>query len=263
MKNIIIETLANKGIKAEYTKVNKNGIEKDAIRIITGENISPQFYFDEDTDIDEFVEMVYNHMMSGQMPKINVDELATVDFFKKNARVCVRPITERIDDVKKETKYEGIEMYIRINVMKDGTFVLQKTMLEKYGISEDEAFEIAMGNTLSEIKIEDMAEVMAEMLGISIEELEEQMGNIPRQIIVTNNDKVNGASAILFDNVIEHVKDRLGCEKLLLLPSSIHECILGNADDGVSLEEATKMVRDVNATQVALEERLSDIAYLV
>ncbi len=78
--------------------------------------------------------------------------------------------------------------------------------------------------------------------------------------VLTNTQNLFGASCILYKNLIHSYADQF-CADLYILPSSIHEVILIPASDDSKLEEFSEMVREVNETQVASEEVLSDHAY--
>ena len=58
--------------------------------------------------------------------------------------------------------------------------------------------------------------------------------------------------------------DRLGEEikgDFFLLPSSVHEIIVAPDDGNLSYPELKEMVAEINATQVAPEDRLTDEVY--
>ena len=77
--------------------------------------------------------------------------------------------------------------------------------------------------------------------------------------ILTSEQKVNGAANILDKAMMDMVLDRFG-EDFYLLPSSIHEWILVS-DKGLNPSFLTSMVQEVNAGEVALEDRLSSHVY--
>ena len=83
----------------------------------------------------------------------------------------------------------------------------------------------------------------------------------PSMYVLSNADKLNGAAALLDAKTMEDISEKLGGDFIVLL-SSIHETIVlpGNEDIDRSTLEA--MVQDVNADQVAPEERLSDHVYM-
>ena len=77
--------------------------------------------------------------------------------------------------------------------------------------------------------------------------------------VLTNDTKVNGAAAILNDDIRQEIAEKVG--DFYMLPSSIHETLIIPKDAGMELKELEQMVQEVNQTQVAPGERLSDHVY--
>lgn len=78
--------------------------------------------------------------------------------------------------------------------------------------------------------------------------------------VLTNRSSQNGAACILYPNVLKEFAERIGSD-LYILPSSIHEVILIK-DQGIEDADVLRnMVKDVNRTQLAPEEVLSDQVY--
>ena len=77
--------------------------------------------------------------------------------------------------------------------------------------------------------------------------------------VLTNDDMLNGAAEILNDNTRQEIAEKIG--DFYVLPSCIHETIIIPKDAGMGLDELEHMVQEVNYTQVAPEERLSDHVY--
>ncbi len=70
----------------------------------------------------------------------------------------------------------------------------------------------------------------------------------------------HGASALQYPDFLEQAAETLGGD-FFVLPSSIHECLFVPDDGSMQLEYLEQMVRDVNETQVAPADRLSDNVY--
>lgn len=75
--------------------------------------------------------------------------------------------------------------------------------------------------------------------------------------VLTNQDKTNGAGVLVQDGVLEKVGELMG-SNFYVLPSSIHEVMILPDNGNMQLAELENMVREINATKVAPEERLSD-----
>lgn len=84
-------------------------------------------------------------------------------------------------------------------------------------------------------------------------------GGIPMRVL-SNEKRLHGAASILYQGVLERIA---GTEKssLYIIPSSIHEVILLTDRGGSPAEALRSMIAEVNDTQVAPEEVLSDSLY--
>ena len=88
----------------------------------------------------------------------------------------------------------------------------------------------------------------------------QMMSDIPDTMyVLTNDTKVNGAAAILNDDIRQEIAEKVG--DFYMLPSSIHETLIIPKDAGMEFKELEQMVQEVNQTQVAPGERLSDHVY--
>ena len=79
-------------------------------------------------------------------------------------------------------------------------------------------------------------------------------------IVATNKEKSFGAIAMKAKDKLAEVADRYETD-LAILPSSIHEILLIPVKENMDFFELEAMVREVNATQVAPEEQLSNHVY--
>ena len=78
--------------------------------------------------------------------------------------------------------------------------------------------------------------------------------------IITNRMNNNGAIYMFDDETMQRVAGKLG-DNLIILPSSVHETLIIPKDAGMELRDLEQMVQEVNQTQVAPQERLSDHVY--
>ncbi len=81
-----------------------------------------------------------------------------------------------------------------------------------------------------------------------------------KMYILSNSKGINGASCLLYHNVLHDFSEYVQSD-FYIFPSSIHELILVPSPDLKSSKEYADMVRDINETQVAAEEVLSDHVY--
>ena len=85
------------------------------------------------------------------------------------------------------------------------------------------------------------------------------MDAIPMYVL-TNDQKIFGAGVMLYKNVLKKVAERMK-NNLAILPSSIHELIAVPVKGEAEAAAYESMVREINATQVACEDVLSDRVY--
>lgn len=78
--------------------------------------------------------------------------------------------------------------------------------------------------------------------------------------VLSNQEKCFGAAALLYPHLLSHIS-KIFRKNFYVLPSSVHECILVPDQGQYSRIELTRMVREVNQTQVEADEILSDQVY--
>lgn len=95
--------------------------------------------------------------------------------------------------------------------------------------------------------------------------MQEDMGPIDSMWILSNIVHTNGATALLYPEVLDEVV-KLADSELLLLPSSRHEIIAVSVEalkmTGQKTEEVKRMVHEINMEHVPLGEQLSNEVYL-
>ena len=102
---------------------------------------------------------------------------------------------------------------------------------------------------------DDMQEDMQEEILEDLYELEQG----PQMYVITNKNKIFGASTIIYPGVLMEFAQQRG--NFYVLPSSIHEVIFIPASENIDEEEMKIMVKEVNETQVPKEDFLSDEVY--
>lgn len=94
--------------------------------------------------------------------------------------------------------------------------------------------------------------------------LEQMAGDLNEEkipmYVLTNTQKLYGAACMLYPGVIKGFAEKMGSD-FYLLPSSVHEVILVPAGAGADQEALKEIVTDINRTQVAADEVLSDSVY--
>lgn len=148
----------------------------------------------------------------------------------------------------------------------DGTILIHNSHMEMWQTCTAELFRLAKCNTqrLFPWVCSSLEEVLEEIAGQGGDgEPEEGRDGFFREIplkVLSNEKRMHGAICALYPDVLEELAQRER-RNFYILPSSIHEVIL-LADTGTgSPEELRDMIAEVNRTQVAPEEILSDSLY--
>ncbi len=142
-------------------------------------------------------------------------------------------------------------------------------LLDSYGIDIPELDKIAMENLAnSDIEFKTMREVLVEMMfpdGFDENDPRAAMlppeDEIPSMYVLTNAEKMNGANSILDPKTMEDISEKVGGD-FYILPSSLHEVIILPDSPDMDKDILEQMVRDINAGEVAPEDRLSDHVYM-
>ena len=145
-----------------------------------------------------------------------------------------------------------LAVYYKIDVESlHGTITINDGVAAHLGLSEENLYERAMKNM--EGKYAPKVIGMCEMLGLP------DMGDEMFKVI-TNEEKTNGANAILMPSVFEQLAEKVEGD-LYVIPSSIHEVLVLSNDYG-DPRELSKIILQVNQSEaVSPQEWLSDNLY--
>ncbi len=138
---------------------------------------------------------------------------------------------------------------------------VNNSCLEVWGKTVSDITKIAFANvTKEETLVKPLLDMIREIAGDHFTE-EELEGTIPMYVL-TSGDCYRGA-AKMFDRVaMEEARAALGTDKMVVLPSSVHEVIVLPYTEGTDISELKGIVNEVNITQVAEEDQLSDDVYI-
>ena len=136
------------------------------------------------------------------------------------------------------------------------TVRITNNLMEQYGISEPQLYDTAMENSqrLQKVTCRPMGEVIGDLLGPMDDPI---IDEAPAKLYVLSNESLQfGAAALFYPGVIEKIGKNIP-EGFYILPSSIHEVLIlpKNQGEKAMLEN---MVQEINETQVAPDEVLSD-----
>ena len=145
------------------------------------------------------------------------------------------------------------------------SILVTNQLIENMGVTPEQLHADAMENApkIKPVEIKGMSEVMAEMMGF---EQAEMMGIFPVALedekiyVATVPDKVHGAGVLAYQDFMEQAAERAGGD-FYVLPSSLHEVLIVPDNGEMGLKDLEAMVKEVNATQVAPADKLTDSVY--
>lgn len=267
--------------KVEIKEVRKNnGVVLHGLMICTKlQNVAPTIYLEpfwEDYGKGiNFTEII--HRLLAIYQKEELVEKIDLDFFhsfeKVKDRICYRLVSrkgneELLEDLP-HTEFLDLALCFYYayqgDILGEGTILIHDSHMEMWNTSTEELLRLAQNNTprLFPWVCNSMEELFHEITGC----MEERKSGKPQADIfqelpmkvLSNQKRIHGAASILYPGVLEEIAGEKG--NIYIIPSSIHETILLPYDEKTSAEDLKKMIHEVNSTQVAPEEVLSDSLY--
>ncbi len=273
--------------KVSIHQAMKTNTVLDGLTILKeDENISPSIYLNS----------YYSQMIAGRAIQDIVDEIFDIylksrntlsfkpedfmDFELVKGKIIYKLIntdknTELLKDIPSLQFHDlSIVFYylVEMNDREIGSILIHNNHMEIWNTDVIELKRLADINTPSLLpySLKSMNSVMEEILTQEFELSESDHGlfndvisnphnEAESMYVLTNTKGINGAAVLFYSQVLEQFSKSHG--SFFILPSSIHEVLLVPVNSGVSKENLTDMVIDVNRTQLAPEEILSDNVY--
>lgn len=199
-------------------------------------------------------------------PEINVEDLTNYDEMKTKLAMEVVSADRNADMLQNipHEQMEDMAVVYRLILGQDSegrsSVLVTNDLMAQFGVAHEQLHEDAMVNApeIRPSEIRGMSVVMTEMMGPGmipeIDPADEQM------FVAGVSDNIHGAGVIAYPNFFEDAAEKLGGD-FYVLPSSIHEVLLVRDNGEMTAKDLEAMVREVNATQVAPEEQLTDHVY--
>lgn len=281
----VIETIYGDGYEISIQPVTKNnGICLTGLTILKkGFNIAPNIYLEslfERYQEGMTMESVCREVMDiyeQHKVKQDFDSRRITEFHQVKDRICFRLVNaeknrELLADIP-YIPYLDLAIVFYVLVSKDSggtsTVLIRNSFMDSWKTDTQTLYRIAMENTQRIFRgnVQSMGNVMAEMMeamldAVDSKEFYDMAVDTEDEFmyVATNYNKLNGASVILYPNLLRDFAERIGSD-FYILPSSIHELIFVPESVGMDIEYIKMMVQEINATQVENEEILSDNIY--
>ena len=277
------DRLAEQGadVKVSVNEVNKLNESYEAITVTPegsniGVNMSLEKFYDavqDGTPYDIVVDKAVDVINNGIDKRPDIDVAALTDYSQMKEKLAMEVVSaETNKDMLQNVPHQNMEdmavVYrFVLNSDEEGraSILVTNQILENMGVTPEQLHADALENApqIKPAEIKGMSEVMAEMMGA---EQAEMMGIVPvapedeQMFVATVPDKVHGAGVLAYQDFMDQAAERAGGD-FFILPSSIHEILIVPDNGKMDLKELEAMVKEVNATQVAPADKLTDSVY--
>lgn len=258
--------------QVEISVVKKNnGVSKAGLSIREDEHdVSPLLYLDD----------YYIHYQNGELLE-NIIRNIRADYDKKVQMAAVKiPNLQEFENIRGRVIYRLVNYEKNKEILEDcphirlydlavtfrwvariddvgvSTSLITNKQVKEWGVSVNDLVLAARQNTprLFPAKIIDMEEMLAGMVSFIL------YPNAIPMYILTNEQELNGASALLYGDILKDFANKKGSD-MYIIPSSIHEVIMVPADRIDDPKGLSSMVHEANTTVVSTGDVLSDSVY--
>lgn len=237
-------------------------------------NENPQFRI---TDVLEQISQIIQR----EPERFDVSRLTQYDEAKKHLFMRVSNIEENLQVLGSVPYVERADLAITFHIAVEeneagrASAIVTNQMMETYGVTRNQLYKDALANSpvIAPARINNLGELLGRMtldgmreMGASEEEIREAKERMDEAnqdnplIVVTNETGIDGAAAVFYTGVMDQLGEEIKGD-FFILPSSVHEIIVAPDDGRLSYPELKEMVTEINETQVAPADRLTDEVY--
>lgn len=241
IKDELIKRGINVGI--EEVEVIKNAARCKGLKIINCRNINicPIVYYYQGEAISAIADRIVA-VVTSELPAFDIPEILSKDFFVANAYICCNRHDSTISNVVSR-QYLNLDLIIKLHVTADPDSICRikatKPLLNIIGLTEVEAFDIAMNNSRKTVTIKTMADILGSP---------DDILDYPMHILSCNQGH-DGAAAIIFTDVIRNWCMANDLSDIFILPSSTEEMII-ISDNTITTDELLRINKDITDSVV-------------
>jgi len=269
------------GVTVTTSNVLKNnGVSYVAVNINDGARIAPVIYLDSfyekykdgDSTVNDVVNQIINvYRNNREFPGgFEIGRFTEWSEAKKNVAfkiINTEANSELLQDVP-HIDYMDLSI-VFMYVGKDNelqtnySILIHNSHMENWKVDVNDLFACSKDNMKNDFVISSMSEILRDMLGNQNDDLLPVMEDSCPMYVLSNKSKTYGAAGIVFNDVLKSFSEGHGFADIIILPSSIHECILlPVSDDNMDTDGFNAMIQEVNSTQVEDIEVLADHHYI-
>lgn len=278
-------------VEVSISTVEKNnGVKLKALHIrVPEQNIEPTIYlegfyqkFQRGTSMEEILKDIANLRVRHEIPKqIEVRDLLNFEKAKNNivfeivgAEANQERLLELPHKLTHDMAYTYRIMLGQIDSDTNATIQITNEIMENWEMDSDSLHNLAVKNTpkilgaeLFSMK-ETLIRLYSQSPGMVEDEMQEFMefinsaeseGLIPMYVL-TNTTNVKGAAVLFYPNMLEWLGTQMK-GNYFVLPSSVHEVIIVPDNGEMDFRELKEMVQEINLTQLAPDEVLTNEVY--
>ncbi len=274
-----IQTVLPDHCTVHLEQVQKNnGILLDGICIQTpGEAVSPTIYLNSCYEAyqngrpldDIYQEILSLYHRRGSFSALDLQLFQNFSYLKDKIifRLIHAPSNQELLKTIPHIPYLDLAIVFCIYLTDDSstqqmTALIRNSQLSVWNVSPAHLQECAFQNTprLFPPVIKSLAQTIQEFpSSLTLSEPEDPLSDIPFYVL-SNPDNLYGAACICYPEIIKNFADSQNTD-LLILPSSIHEVLLTADSPDIDYEEFSRMVFEINQSEVSVEDRLSNQIY--
>jgi hypothetical protein len=255
----IVKELVNKGYEAETQEYVKNNDTK-LVGVTLGPkvDITPVIYidkfFDAGKSVGSAVDIIiaqYEQLQGEERPDVDLTDSSKIVFRLVNAEANASVLADRPHRMVEDL---AVQYYLVVVLDKDGLQSVPVTndVAESNGWSEEDLYNFAKENTprIFDTKIS----TLAEMLGLP-EEFD------PGLYLLSNEQCIFGANAILNDEILDKCLEKIGADEIVILPSSVHEVLFLDINGAENAAGLIEVVTSINGSELLPQDILSNSVY--
>ena len=270
IRDYLPDTFAEAEVKLE-TVIKNNDLKLTGITIRReGSNICPTIYleqyfkaYESGAEMDKILGKIADTRMKNDFEEsFDADQFKDFDWVKD---MIVPRLVNKEQNLEQLTErpYSAIaDLAVTYHIMLfngNASTPVTNDFMKVWGIKTEELHELAVRNMARLIPgtFRGMSVVMNALCGGKTDVLDPENEML---FVLSNEGGWYGAAAVLDDKIMKSVVKRVG-EKFYVLPSSVHELLVVPSNIGMDVGQLKEMVTSINASEVALEEQLSDNVY--
>lgn len=282
VKNSVIEKLG-KEYQVTVCKSDKNnGVVCTGLRVQKNDcSVAPLIYLAEhfrqykngNTTLSSIVKYVVKESRK-KSPCVDIQQYLIYENIRKNVvyrLVNTESNRDLLEDIP-HLEFLDLSIIFRCTVAQEdigpASILIHNVHMKLWDITIQELYQDAVMNTprLEEYEIKSMTEVMREIMteensdGSDQDACMEEFSDSMPLYVLSNKNRIEGAGCMLYPDLMKDFSDTIG-SSFYIIPSSVHECLLLPPKEDVQGGEIRNMIKEINDTQVSIEERLSYSLY--